>query len=284
MPVTVGAGGLAGVYANGNIPTHAPGSTSFKTLGTNKLCWQNGVKVDIGANLSVAGGSGLTRANIVGATKENPVDYNDFHVDDADGTEYGMGGSAAITYEGTTQQNAILKRFGLGNGHQGCVKLRWFDPVKSGGPSASPALFTARRVEVQSTPATVNLYDPKTGEGSVWRAEDVEEKLADGMITQEAWLAICAERAALEYAAWLIDPETEPERYAMLRAARDARLSSTDYLVAPDYPLDEGEKAQIVAYRQALRDLPAQDGAPWDGGGNLTPWPQIPLVSSANNQ
>ena len=130
VPVTVGAGGLAGVYGNGNTPAHAPGRTSFKTLGTDNLFWLDSTRVDIGVNLSIAGGSGLTRANIVGAYKENPVDYNDFHVDGADGTKYGMGGSAAISYEGTTEQNAVLKRFGLGNGYQGCVILRWFDPDK----------------------------------------------------------------------------------------------------------------------------------------------------------
>ncbi|MDY0204729.1 MAG: phage tail assembly chaperone [Desulfovibrio desulfuricans] len=34
----------------------------------------------------------------------------------------------------------------------------------------------------------------------------------------------------------------------------------------------------IKAYRQFLRDLPAQEGAPWDGGGELTPWPELPEV------
>jgi hypothetical protein len=34
----------------------------------------------------------------------------------------------------------------------------------------------------------------------------------------------------------------------------------------------------IKAYRQFLRDLPAQEGAPFDGGGELTPWPHMPEV------
>ena len=34
----------------------------------------------------------------------------------------------------------------------------------------------------------------------------------------------------------------------------------------------------LLTYIQALRDIPAQPGAPWDGGGELTPWPEIPEV------
>lgn len=60
---------------------------------------------------------------------------------------------------------------------------------------------------------------------------------------------------------------------ASLRAERDRRIAATDYLVMPDYPLTEEAKATVSTYRQALRDLPQQAGAPWDGGGDLTPWP-----------
>lgn len=69
---------------------------------------------------------------------------------------------------------------------------------------------------------------------------------------------------------------TDAELFARLRAARDARLAATDYLVMPDYPLDEETRTEVEAYRQALRDLPAREGAPWDGGGELTPWPEMP--------
>ncbi|WP_417293066.1 phage tail assembly chaperone [Desulfovibrio porci] len=43
----------------------------------------------------------------------------------------------------------------------------------------------------------------------------------------------------------------------------------------PDYPLDNADMVTVRAYRQALRDLPQQDGAPWDGGGEETPWPVL---------
>ena len=66
--------------------------------------------------------------------------------------------------------------------------------------------------------------------------------------------------------------------FAILRYERDRRLADTDYMAMPDYPLDDPLKRAVQAYRQALRDLPSQEGAPWDGGGEATPWPEIPSV------
>ena len=74
--------------------------------------------------------------------------------------------------------------------------------------------------------------------------------------------------------------EAEKVRFERQRAERDRRLSVTDYLLMPDYPLDNTLKEAVRLYRQALRDLPSQEGAPWDGGGEGTPWPeQIPQVA-----
>lgn len=67
---------------------------------------------------------------------------------------------------------------------------------------------------------------------------------------------------------------TEDELFTRLRSERDALLALTDYYVMPDYPAED--KSAVLAYRQALRDLPAQPGAPWDGGGEKTPWPAKP--------
>lgn len=71
---------------------------------------------------------------------------------------------------------------------------------------------------------------------------------------------------------------SEEARFERLRSERDRRLAATDYLLMPDYPLDDTLKGAVQAYRQALRDLPSQEGAPWDGGGEATPWPEIPSV------
>lgn len=72
--------------------------------------------------------------------------------------------------------------------------------------------------------------------------------------------------------------ENVKARFERLRAERDRRLSATDYLLMQDYPLQEDQRIAVQAYRQVLRDLPAQSGAPWDGGGEATPWPEIPSV------
>lgn len=69
---------------------------------------------------------------------------------------------------------------------------------------------------------------------------------------------------------------TEAELFQQLRAERDRRLTATDYLLMPDYPLSDDQRTILQVYRQALRDLPAQEGAPWDGGGEETPWPELP--------
>jgi hypothetical protein len=71
---------------------------------------------------------------------------------------------------------------------------------------------------------------------------------------------------------------TAEQLYASLRTARDMRLADTDKYMLPDYPITEEALAQVKIYRAALRDLPAQPGAPWDGGGELTPWPELPAV------
>ena len=47
-----------------------------------------------------------------------------------------------------------------------------------------------------------------------------------------------------------------------VRDKRDELLAETDYLMMPDYPLDDEKKAAVLAYRQALRDVPEQAGFP----------------------
>ena len=91
-----------------------------------------------------------------------------------------------------------------------------------------------------------------------------------------------AEKARLEQAATeaeaarLAEFNSEGSRFERLRAERDQRLAETDYLLMADYPLSENQRTVVQVYRQSLRDLPSQEGAPWDGGGEETPWPEIP--------
>lgn len=47
-----------------------------------------------------------------------------------------------------------------------------------------------------------------------------------------------------------------------VRAKRDSLIAKTDYLLAPDYPISAKDLEKVKAYRQALRDVPAQEGFP----------------------
>ena len=76
----------------------------------------------------------------------------------------------------------------------------------------------------------------------------------------------------------------EAQHFAALRAARDTRLADTDKMLLPDYPITAEALAQIKVYRASLRDLPDQPGAPWDGGGEATPWPAATTPATGSTQ
>ena len=105
------------------------------------------------------------------------------------------------------------------------------------------------------------FYSPK-GNPEVWADKP------SGYLTPEEWAAA--------HPAPVPVPPTEAELFQMLRTKRDRRLAATDYLLMQDYPIPADQLTAVQAYRQALRDLPAQEGAPWDGGGDETPWPELP--------
>ena len=105
------------------------------------------------------------------------------------------------------------------------------------------------------------FYSPE-GNPEVW------EQKPDGYFTSEEWAAAHPDPAPV--------PPTEAELFQQLRTERDRRLAATDYLLMPDYPISDEQRAVLQVYRQALRDLPSQEGAPWDGGGEETPWPVMP--------
>ena len=113
------------------------------------------------------------------------------------------------------------------------------------------------------------LYDVESGEILKARSAD-PDRLIILPIGTEADLRETLECYGLPIPAFLC---TQDELFARLRSARDTRIAATDYLLTPDYPITEDKRAAVTIYRAALRDLPAQPGAPWDGGGKETPWP-----------
>lgn len=73
-------------------------------------------------------------------------------------------------------------------------------------------------------------------------------------------------------------PEPTPEelkerKAAEVRAKRDYLLNKTDFYVSGDYPISAEDLAKVKAYRQALRDIPEQDGFP-----ETVTWPDEPKV------
>lgn len=67
-------------------------------------------------------------------------------------------------------------------------------------------------------------------------------------------------------------PEPTDEEIAeQVRLERDRRIAKTDYLAMPDYPSNPQNLEELKVYRQALRDVPEQEGFPRD-----VRWPDVP--------
>ena len=111
-------------------------------------------------------------------------------------------------------------------------------------------------------------------------AEDYDEQVAPFVKLWQDEKARLEQAAAEAEAARLAEYNSEAARFERLRAERNQRLAATDYLLMEDYPLDDTRKEAVRLYRQALRDLPSQEGAPWDGGGEATPWPELPACAT----
>ena len=81
-------------------------------------------------------------------------------------------------------------------------------------------------------------------------------------------------------------PPTVEELFDRLRSFRDARINSALWMrerhsdeleLGKKTSLTPEQHTALLTYIQALRDIPQQEGAPWDGGGELTPWPIKPV-------
>ncbi|MET0373944.1 MAG: tail fiber assembly protein [Rhizorhabdus sp.] len=83
----------------------------------------------------------------------------------------------------------------------------------------------------------------------------VEGGSADVTVDHAARLALelgGAHRSALH----LVEAKALATLTDELRAERDARLATSDKFTVSDFPVSEEERADWMAYRQALRDLP----------------------------
>ena len=68
----------------------------------------------------------------------------------------------------------------------------------------------------------------------------------------------------------------EDNRWAAIRAYRNALLSACDWTQIPDVPLEEKQRAAWQDYRQALRDIPQQLGDGKPAGQDEVVWPEKP--------
>ena len=86
----------------------------------------------------------------------------------------------------------------------------------------------------------------------------------------EAWAELGVTYIETEVA----DPEPDENqlRWQVIRE-RDQLLAESDYYVLPDYPSTEEGLDAVRAYRQALRDITAQEGFPKE-----VEWPGKPDV------
>ena len=89
----------------------------------------------------------------------------------------------------------------------------------------------------------------------------------DGRTADEAGLYFCLKTFGYP----LGDLKTDADYSAEAREKRNALIAETDYLVMPDYPLDDNKKAAILSYRQELRDITKQSGFP-----RQVIWPEKP--------
>ena len=80
----------------------------------------------------------------------------------------------------------------------------------------------------------------------------------DGRTADESGLRFCLKTFGYP----LGELKTDADYAAEARAKRNALIAETDYMAMPDYPLDDEKKASVLAYRQALRDVPEQAGFP----------------------
>lgn len=91
----------------------------------------------------------------------------------------------------------------------------------------------------------------------------------NGAVATQAW-EIVEKYTADQKAAYIAqrDAENEITKAAQVRAERNGKLTASDWTQVADAPVD---KAAWATYRQALRDVTAQEGFPW----TIT-WPEQP--------
>lgn len=129
------------------------------------------------------------------------------------------------------------------------------------GGYTTPADLTGWVQIDEGTGDRYNLFQSHYFEGGLYTSDGIPRyKLVDGQPVERTEEEIAADRVPLQASA--------------VRAQRDKLLAATDWAVLPDSPLDESSKTSLKTYRQALRDVPQQEGFP-----NNISWPNMPEIT-----
>lgn len=112
-------------------------------------------------------------------------------------------------------------------------------------------------------PTPANQYQYPVRAGVTLSGGKYYEAYVLGPVFTEAELAA---KADVAYRA-----RRDAEQAAEVRLERNRLLAETDWIMLSDVPQTVPAKQAWVAYRQALRDIPGQEGFPW----TIT-WPRLP--------
>lgn len=127
----------------------------------------------------------------------------------------------------------------------------------------------------------VQGYNLKAGETLISCKPPISRPCAgESGFVAPAWNGTGWEESATEaeIEAWDKQHSAEPDTLvAQARAKRDRLLAETDWTQTLDAPIDAATRDAYRAYRQALRDIPEQEGFP----AAIT-WPELPSVTKAD--
>ena len=130
------------------------------------------------------------------------------------------------------------------------------------GGYTTPSDLTGWAQIDEGTGDKYNLCQSHYFEGGLYTSDGIPRyKLVDGQPVERSEEEIEVDRVPIQATA--------------ARAQRGKLLAATDWAVLPDSPLDEPSQTAMQAYRQALRDVPQQDGFP----GTIT-WPEMPATAN----
>lgn len=105
----------------------------------------------------------------------------------------------------------------------------------------------------------------------------------EGWSCGETWESICFpdgyEKPPKEEFELKLQQRIEEHRWKELRQKRNQRLAEVDWIFSEDYAIDDESYQQWLAYRKALRDLPAVTEDPAN-----PVWPEKPATPSGTTE